>query len=126
MSPPLRAPFSPAHPLARQDVPYAQARVFQFTKPQFKGVAEAALYCAHRTSTVSPCAFCEQEGRLATPSPSFRGRALREHRGLTGPGHPIPLLRPFELFEHKLLRQHHRNDDPDGVTPLDSRRLCEL
>jgi len=34
-----------------------------------EGVAEAALYCAHRTSTVSPCAFCEQEGQhLAAPS----------------------------------------------------------
>ena len=25
-----------------------------------RGAAEAALYCAHRTSTVSSCAFCEQ------------------------------------------------------------------
>ena len=33
-----------------------------------EGVAEAALYCAHRTSTVSPCAFCEQEGHLAAPN----------------------------------------------------------
>jgi hypothetical protein len=89
------ATFSPAHPLARQDVPYAQARVFQFAKPQFKGVAEAALYCAHRTSTVSPCAFCEQEGHLATPFPSFLGRALREHRGLTGPSLPAG-----GLFQH--------------------------
>jgi len=40
-----------------------------------EGVAEAALYCAHRTSTVSPCAFCEQKGHLAAPSPSFRFRA---------------------------------------------------
>jgi hypothetical protein len=39
------------HPLARRDVPLALARAFQFAKPQFKGVAEAALYCAHRTST---------------------------------------------------------------------------
>ena len=36
--------------------------------------------CAHRTSTVSPCAFCEQGGYLAAPSPYFRDRALREHR----------------------------------------------
>jgi hypothetical protein len=43
-----------------------------------EGVAEAALYCAHRTSTVSSCAFCEQEGHLGTPSPSFRGRTFRE------------------------------------------------
>jgi hypothetical protein len=40
---------------------------FQFSPPLFRGVAEAALYCAHRTSTVSSCAFCEQEGHLATP-----------------------------------------------------------
>ena len=33
-----------------------------------KGVAEAALYCAHRTSTFLSCAFGEQEGHLATPS----------------------------------------------------------
>ncbi len=33
-----------------------------------KGAAKVALYCAHRTSTVLSCAFCEQEGHLATPS----------------------------------------------------------
>ena len=36
-----------------------------------RGVAEAALYSAHRTSTVSSCAFCEQEGHLATSFPEF-------------------------------------------------------
>src|SRR5437868_225444 len=35
-----------------------------------EGVAEAALYCAHRTSTFLSCAFCEQEGHLAVPSSS--------------------------------------------------------
>jgi O-acetyl-ADP-ribose deacetylase (regulator of RNase III) len=35
------------------------------------GVAEAALYCAHRTSTFLSCAFCEQEGHLAAPCSSF-------------------------------------------------------
>ena len=33
-----------------------------------KGVAKVALDCAHRTSTVSSCAFCEQGGHLAAPS----------------------------------------------------------
>ncbi len=33
-----------------------------------RGSRQAALYCAHRTSTVSPCAFCEQEGHLVAPS----------------------------------------------------------
>ena len=43
-------------------------KAFRFLTPLLKGVAEVALYCAHRTSTVSPCAFCEQEGHLAVPS----------------------------------------------------------
>ena len=34
-----------------------------------KGVAKAALYCAHRTSTFLSCAFCEQEGHLVAPFP---------------------------------------------------------
>src|SRR5713101_5293863 len=63
----LRATFSPTHPLARRDVPLTRTRAFQSPLPLFKGVAKAALYCAHRTSTVSPCAFCEQEGHLAAP-----------------------------------------------------------
>jgi hypothetical protein len=37
----------------------------------FGGVAKAALDCAHRTSTVSSCAFCEQGGRLAAPPLPF-------------------------------------------------------
>ena len=45
-----------------------------------KGVVEVALDCAHRTSTVLPCAFCEQEGHLITPALPFSGRAFREHR----------------------------------------------
>src|SRR6185503_2790378 len=42
----------------------------------FRGVAKAALDCAHRTSTVSSCAFCEQGGHLATPPP-LRPRVAR-------------------------------------------------
>ena len=57
----------------------SQARVFQFSLPLFRGVAKAALNCAHRTSTVSSCAFCEQGGHLAAPYPSFSSHALREH-----------------------------------------------
>ena len=43
---------------------------FKFSLFLFRGVAEAALYCAHRTSTFLSCAFCEQEGHLATPCPA--------------------------------------------------------
>ena len=46
-----------------------------------EGVAEAALYCAHRTSTVSPCAFCEQEGHLAAPSPILLRPRVARARG---------------------------------------------
>jgi len=66
---------SPYSPIAAQsnfyDVPLALARAFRLSSPLVKGVAKAALYCAHRTSTVSPCAFCEQEGHLAAPFRSF-------------------------------------------------------
>ena len=40
-------------------------------------MAEAALYCAHRTSTFLSCAFCEQEGHLAAPSLFFGDRLAR-------------------------------------------------
>ena len=58
-------------------------RVSNETLPTFlhfslEGVAEAALYCAHRTSTFLSCAFCEQGGHLAAPFPSFRFRAPRK------------------------------------------------
>ncbi|HZC82516.1 MAG TPA: hypothetical protein VE222_12520, partial [Nitrospiraceae bacterium] len=56
------------YPLARRDVPRAQARAFQSSSLLVEGVAKVALHCAHRTSTISPCAFCEQEGHLAAPS----------------------------------------------------------
>ena len=41
-----------------------------------KGAAEAALYCAHRTSTFLSCAFCEQEGYLGTPFSSLQACSL--------------------------------------------------
>ena len=48
-----------------------QCGALQFSLHLSKGVAKAALYCAHRTSTVSSCAFCEQGGHLAAPASSF-------------------------------------------------------
>jgi len=44
---------------------------FRFLRPRLEGVTEVALDCVHRTSTFLSCAFCEQGGRLATPSPPF-------------------------------------------------------
>ena len=52
---------------------------FKFSTFLFRGVAEAALYCAHRATTVSSWGLCEQEGHLATPR-----SLLREQRTGTG------------------------------------------
>src|SRR5437016_14531071 len=46
-------------------------RSFQFSMPHHKGVAEAALYCAHRATTASSWGLCEQEGHVAAPFSSF-------------------------------------------------------
>src|SRR5262245_4317555 len=59
---PLRATFSPSHPLARRDVPLTQGRVFLCFLLGPQGSRQAVLHCAHRTSTVSSCAFCEHKG----------------------------------------------------------------
>ena len=67
-------------------------RGFRFSLAQFRGVAEAALYCAHRTSTVSSCAFCEQEGHLAAPLPILRRpRVARAQKIIRL--HPLRVLR---------------------------------
>jgi len=43
-----------------------------YANPLLRGVAKAALHCAHWTSTVPSCAFCEQEGHLATLPHPFK------------------------------------------------------
>jgi hypothetical protein len=68
---PLADIFHPPYPLIAsqsisRDVPFARARAFRLLIPLVKGVAEAALYCAHRATTASSWGLCEQEGHLAT------------------------------------------------------------
>jgi len=46
--------------------------LLQFAMPLSRGVAEAALYCAHRATTASSWGLCEQEGHLVTPLPSAK------------------------------------------------------
>ena len=46
----------------------------------FQRSGKAALDCAHRTSTVSSCAFCEQGGHLAAPSLLLRPRVARARK----------------------------------------------
>ena len=81
VDPRLRATFSPAHPLARRDVPLARARAFRFSSLRPRGSSQTVLHCAHRTSTVSPCAFCEQEGWSGCSSPILlRPRVARAQK----------------------------------------------
>jgi len=49
----LRAAFSPAHPLARRDVPLARARAFRFCHFGLEGNSQTVLHCAHRTPLLS-------------------------------------------------------------------------
>ena len=75
-----------------------------------EGVAKAALYRAHRTSTVSPCAFCEQEGHLAAPAfPSKLARYLFREGDLLG----LPLRASNEhLLSVRVARAQETNRPP--------------
>ena len=70
LNPQLRATFSPAQPTGTPRRAISPSEGLPILSTSLKGVAEAALCCAHRTCTVSPCAFCEQEGHLATHCPA--------------------------------------------------------
>jgi hypothetical protein len=65
--------INPGEGLLRPRVARAQKitglHPFLRSKYLLRGVAKAALYCTHRTSTFLSCAFCEHEGHLATPFP---------------------------------------------------------
>jgi hypothetical protein len=90
---PLRATFSPYHPLAdifhppyppiasksiSRDVPFALARAFRFSPLCIQGGGQTILHCAHRTSTVLSCAFCEHKGWSGcSPSVLRRPRVAR-------------------------------------------------
>ena len=75
---------------ARRDAPFrAQGRRHTSSDsfpPLLRGVAKAALYCAHRTSTFLSCAFCEQEGHLAAP----RSLSQRPVNAWSLPLHMVP------------------------------------
>jgi hypothetical protein len=106
---PLRAAFSPAHPLAdifhppyppiasqsiSRDVPLAQARAFLCFLLFPQGSRQTVHHCAHRTSTVSSCAFCEHNGWSDdSPLPLLRPRVpgVQDQRGC--PSHPSKLTR---------------------------------
>jgi len=117
---PLRVSFSPAHPLAdifhppyppialqsiSLDVPLARARAFRFPIPPFRGVAKAALYCAHRApssfSMILPSllASLPWNGTRVGPTAAVeRAHSDRARSGSKGSArvsfHPIHRARP--------------------------------
>ena len=60
-----------------------RARAFRFSPLRPRGSSQIVLHCAHRTSTVSSCAFCEQEGWSGCSPPGFLTAA-------GGPCYPEP------------------------------------
>ena len=81
----------PPNPLARRDVPVAQARALQFSHFSPEGNSQTVLHCAHRTSTVSSCAFCEQEGWSGcSPLTLLRPRVARAQKIIRL--HPLPFF----------------------------------
>jgi hypothetical protein len=84
--------------------PTAHVQFNFFTISITRGVAEAALYCAHRATTASSWGLCEQEGHLATPlmppllPPAHAAqRPLSVHRDQPHPrGHLPPFARSSE------------------------------
>jgi len=86
----------------------SRARAFQFPIPPFRGVAMAALNCAHRTSTVSPCAFCEQGGHLAAPPPILLRPRVARARGssqLPRPFSPSCYIRSIRIVGTSITRR---------------------
>jgi hypothetical protein len=76
--------------LLRARVPLARSFIPSF--PLSEG-DRTVVHCAHRTSTVSSCAFCEQEGQSVTLALSF----VRFHVGSKECIDPRLITRPLGL-----------------------------
>jgi hypothetical protein len=76
----------------------------------FRGEAKVALDCAHRTSTVSSCAFCEQGGHLAAPLLILlRPRVARAQRAVWLPCFPRACWAPPGFSSNKTLKSMRSN-----------------
>ena len=61
----------------------SRARVFRLLIPLLRGVAEAALYCAHRATTASSWGSASKKGTWPLPAPFFS--ILLEDSAITVP-----------------------------------------
>ena len=88
MSPPLRTTFSPATHWHAETCHTPRRGSSDFIHFALKGSRQTVLYCAHRTSTVSSCAFCEHKGWSGCslrPSEASRCASTGD-----SPGYPSP------------------------------------
>jgi len=81
----------------KKPVSEAAARIFRLPIPLIRGVAEAALYCAHRATTALSWGLCEQEGHLAAPRSVFQHPhsplpAISSMRGLLMSVQPMQMV----------------------------------
>ena len=99
--------------------PPTQVCEFQSARRTLTTVGIPALYCAHRTSTVSPCAFCEQRGHLPLSPHPFLIFSPLQPRGDRRPWqgtHVCPNCgRRTRPFLGRAFREHGSNV---GVLPL--------
>ena len=105
------APHSHPPTRARRDALFIQARAFRFSPPCPKRSRQTVLHCAHRTSTASSCAFCEQEGWSGGSPPTLlRPRVPRAKRALliASHSHHIP-------SQSNTAPPHQHREDPAQV-----------
>jgi hypothetical protein len=103
-------PPNPGAPRRALSQARPQREAFRFLIPLLWGVAKAALNCAHRTSTVSSCAFCEQGGHLAAPLLILlRPRVARAQRAVWLPCFPRACWAPPGFSSNKTLKSMRSN-----------------
>ena len=78
---PLRATFSPAHPLARRDVPLAQARAFRFSHFPLGGAARLSFTARIEGAHSDRAASASKKDGLAAPFPPSELVALLSLEG---------------------------------------------
>ena len=103
---PLRATFSPAHPLARRDVPLARARAFQFAKPLFREWPRLPFTARIERAQFHRARSASKEGTW--PLPTHPSQAARcASTGI------VPATPP--IFQHPVRPAWWEGDDPGFV-----------
>jgi len=89
MSPPLRAMFSPSHPLHAETCHKPGRGSSDFPHSALRGAARLSFTARIGRALFYRARSASKKDGLAVPLLFFWDRALREHRGPTGPSHPL-------------------------------------